>query len=343
MAKKLQPASSGRVPSSIQDVARAAKVSIATVSRVINSPNLVSSETRDRVNTEITRLGYSPNPFAKGLITKASRVLGFALPDIHGEFYSGLLQGANARARELGYHLLVSAESRADALRDGQKALGFGIIDGLAIMITEPSTAIWREARATCLPMVLMDTESEEADVDSILVDNAAGTREAVQHLLSATPPERLFFVGGPQENFDTRRRAEAFVATLKEAGAKPQARHLSFGAYSVDWGRRWVEEHFHELKGSAVLAGNDEIALGILQGAQERGLVLPRDLRLVGFDDTRLATIVRPALSSVHVPMAAVGAASIEALAARVEDPTIAKRVVRLPTTLVVRESSRV
>jgi LacI family transcriptional regulator len=343
VAKKSKASTTGRAHASIQDVAEAAAVSIATVSRVINTPKLVSAKTRDRVNAVIEELGYSPNPFAKGLITRASRVLGFALPDIHGEFYSGLLQGANAKARELGYHLLVSAESRADAHRDGQRALGFGFIDGLALMITEPNAAIWREARATGLPVVLMDTESGEPDVDCILVDNAAGTREAVEHLLAGTPASKLFFVGGPHENFDTRKRADAFVATLRSAGHKATTQQVWFGAYSVDWGRRWVEEHFHELKGSAVLAGNDEIALGILQASQDRGLVLPRDLRLVGFDDTRLATIVRPAMSSVHVPMAAVGAASIDALASRVENPTVNKRVVRLPTTLVVRESSRV
>lgn len=317
-------------------------MSIATVSRVINTPKLVSVKTRDRVKAVIAELGYSPNPFAKGLITRESRVLGFALPDIHGEFYSGLLLGANAKARELGYHLLVSAEARADAAREGGRALGFGFIDGLALMITEPNAGIWREARATGLPVVLMDTESAEPDVDSILVDNEAGTREAVEHLLDGTPAARLFFVGGPQENFDTRKRADAFVATLKSAGHKAQPHQLSFGEYSVEWGHRWVSENIGQLKGGAVLAANDEIALGILQGVQERGLSLPRDLRLVGFDDTRLATIVRPALSSVHVPMAEVGAASIDALAARVENREIEKRTVRLPSKLVIRDSSR-
>jgi LacI family transcriptional regulator len=111
---------------SIQDVAEAAGVSIATVSRVLNNPGLVSSKTSERVRGVIAELGYSPNPFAQGLITRESRVLGFALPDIHGEFYSGLLLGADAKARELGYHLLISAEVRTDVPAPGRRALGFG-------------------------------------------------------------------------------------------------------------------------------------------------------------------------------------------------------------------------
>jgi LacI family transcriptional regulator len=327
---------------SIQDVAEAAGVSIATVSRVLNSPHMVSAKTGDRVRAVIADLGYVPNPFAQGLITRASRVLGFALPDIHGEFYSVLLQGADAKARELGYHLLVSAETRADAGGHGQRALGFGLIDGLALMITEPNASIWQEARSTGLPVVLMDTESPEADVDCILVDNDSGTREAVLHLLQGTPAQRLHFVGGPQSNFDTIKRADCFRRTLREAGHSVVDAHITFGDYSVERGRRWVQDHAPDLRGTAILAGNDEIALGILQGVQDLNLTMPGDVRLVGFDDTRLATIVRPSLSSVRVPMFDVGSASIEALASRVEDPGMERRVYRLPTSLVVRESSR-
>ena len=298
---KTQRTSNGRSNVSIQDVANAAEVSIATVSRVINTPHLVSSETGERVRAVIARLGYSPNPFAKGLITKASGVLGFALPDIHGEFYSGLLHGADQKARELGYHLLVSSEARADRNADpapaGQKALAFGFIDGLAVMITEPSATIWREARETRLPVVLMDLELHEPGVDCILPDNEPGTREACEHLLESTPPDRMYFVGGPQENFDTRKRAEVFTRCLAARGHTVAPEQIAYGHYDLAWGASWAGQHgAKNLKGCGVLAGNDEIALGILQEAQSMSLRIPEDLRIVGFDDTRLASLVAAA-----------------------------------------------
>jgi LacI family transcriptional regulator len=341
---------------SIQDVAAAAEVSIATVSRVLNNPSLVAEKTSARVQAAIDKLGYVPNAFAQGLITKASRVLGIALPDIHGEFYSELLRGADAEARRLGYHLIVSsdahvvspgAEGNANgsplaAPRARTRNLAFGLVDGLAVMITEPNESLLKEARALQLPVVVLDLEIADAGVDCILVDNAVGTRQAVAHLLEQVDGTRLFFVGGPAENFDTRRRAEAFKSRLKSAGVKLRPDQLAFGEYNVEWGRKWALARGKErLIGSGILAGNDEIGLGVLHTCQDLGLDVPRDVSIVGFDDTRLAGLVRPSLSSVRIPLAEIGAAAIAMLAKRVEDPARPGETVRLETGLVVRESS--
>lgn len=333
----------GGKSTSIQDVAAAAKVSIATVSRVLNNPSLVSAATIERVNESIKRLGYVPNPFAQGLITKASRVLGIALPDIHGEFYSELLRGADEEARRLKYHLLVSSEAPAAHNGSPGRSLAFSLIDGLALMITEPNATLWREACELELPVVVLDVELHEHGVDSILVDNAVGTREAVEHLLQGTPADRLYFVGGPKENFDTLKRAEAFEATLRSAGATMRPEQVAYGTYSAKWGAEWTRSVQNNLRGAGVLAGNDEIALGVLQTAAELGLKVPEELRIVGFDDTRLASIVRPTLSAVRVPLAEVGAAAIRSLAERIEEPERARRTTTLATKLVVRDSSAV
>lgn len=334
-----QPAVTTRRPASIQDVAAAAGVSTATVSRVLNSPGLVSAQTAERVNRVILELGYRPNPYAQGLTTRRKQVLGIALPDIHGEFYSELLRGADEESRRLGYHLLVTSEPRAAAGAEGDTALPFGLVAGIALMMTEPNERMFAEAQRSGVPLVVLDAEVDEPGVDSIVVDNAEGTREAVAHLLRSTPPERCWFVGGPRENFDTQKRAAVFGGMVGAAAAG----NTAFGSYDVEWGRSWAASMVAagRLRGAAVLAGNDEIALGIMQASQEAGLTLPADLRVVGFDDTRLATLVRPRLSTVHVPMAQVGEAAIRALAARIDDPSAPTMRVRLPTRLVVRETS--
>ncbi|MGD9689972.1 MAG: LacI family DNA-binding transcriptional regulator [Phycisphaerales bacterium] len=339
-----------RAPS-IQDVAAAAGVSTATVSRVLNSPALVSQETAERVRQAIQKLGYRPNLFAQGLMTRKSRVLGIALPDIHGEFYSELLRGADEEAHKLRYHLLVGTEARQGDPPENGDASGFahafGLLDGLAVMITEPNDRLWKEAATSSLPVVVLDADVDNPGVDCVLVDNAVGTREAVEHLLASVQPGHLYFVGGPSENYDTRRRAETFQEVVRATGVTLRPDQLAFGQYAVEWGYAWAMEKNRSggekggLVNAGVLAANDEIALGILQAAQDAGVGVPSQLKIVGFDDTRVASLVRPALSSVRVPLAEVGAAAIDTLVRRVDDPGRPATKTRLATKLVVRESS--
>jgi LacI family transcriptional regulator len=330
---------------SIHDVAVAARVSIATVSRVMNNPKLVSPKTAARVQEVITQIGYVPNPFAQGLMTKASRVLGIALPDIHGEFYSELLRGADAESRRLGYHLLVSSEPRADEV--DHRGLAFGLIDGLAVMITNPDAALVKMAQSSAMPTVVIDLDLHERGMDAVLIDSEPGTREAVKHLLESVEAGKIYFVGGPSDNFDTQQRAKAFAAALADAGHSPRGDQVTFGTYTSEWGREWTNKVLAPtgVRGGGavgVLAGNDEIAIGIVQAAGDCGLSVPGDVRVVGFDDTRIAQLIRPRLTTVRVPMSEVGAAAVRLLVKRVEDPDAESTCLRLPTGLVVRESSR-
>lgn len=328
---------------SIEDVASAASVSTATVSRVINNPGLVATATAKRVRAAIDELEYRPNILAKGLSTRRTGVLGIALPDIFGEFYSELLRGADGQARASGYHLLVSSEARIGNGAHAESALAFGLIDGLAVMITEPDARILPEAARSGVPVVVLDTEAQGQEFDSVVVDNAAGTSEAVHHLLESVEPEHCCFVGGPRENFDTASRAKAFTAALAGRGHRVRPEQLSFGAYTTEWGLKWASERIaaKSTRCSGVLAGNDEIAYGVVQACQDAGVSIPGTLRLVGFDDSRLASLMRPRLSSVRIPAAEIGAAAVRLLVARVKEPSSAATHLTLPTKLVIRESS--
>lgn len=333
----------GRTRVSIDDVARAAKVSVATVSRVLNNPDLVAAATAERVQKVIDELNYQPNLFAKGLMTRRSNVLAIALPDIFGEFYSELLRGADTEARELGYHLLVSSEARLNHGQIANSHLAFGLVDGLALMITEPNDALIDEAIRRERPLVVLDVDLRERGIDSVIVDNTTGTREAVAHMLERTPPERCYFVGGPRENFDTAERLGVFTRALADAGHKPTSAQITCGEYEMEFGEQWGNEHAShgDLDGAAILAGNDEIAYGILCGAQGAGVSVPDRLRVIGFDNSRLSRLSRPTLSSVRVPASEVGAAAIRTLVNRLNHPDAPASRELLPTTLVVRESS--
>ncbi len=333
----------GRTAASIQDVADIAGVSIATVSRVLNSPNLVTADTASRVRKAIDQLGYVPNAFAQALITRSSRVIAVALPDIHGEFYSELLRGADAEARRLGYHLLVVSNPPKGPQSDLGLGPVLGLVDGLAVMITEPNETLVKRLSAAGIPMVVLDAAPEGSTLDTIVIDNEAGATEATEHLLSTVPSNRCYFLGGPRDNFDTARRAEAFLRAALGDGRSRSNVNVSYGEYSFESGReRALRMHeAGELDGAGILAGNDEIASGVLHAAREAGLSVPERVSIIGFDDTRLASLVRPMLSTVRVPMADVGSTAIQLLVRRIKDPESAAMHVRLTPTLVLRQST--
>ena len=334
-------------PISIHAVADAAGVSIATVSRVMNAKHMVSAKTAERVLKVIQETGYVPNPFAHGLSKRETRVLGITLPDIHGEFYSELLRGANAQAHALGYHLLISSSVAHSATSQNvsafRRGIAAGLVDGIAIMLTEPDEDIVQMLAKSNIPVVAIDFVLHEKGIDSVVVDNTPGTAQAVEHLLSSVAPDRLYFVGGPADNFDTKERAETFKTTLARVGHRMKSGQASYGTYTLQWGQQWARSACKSalLKGAGVLAGNDEIACGIMQAAEDAGLKVPQDLRIVGFDDTRMSALVRPRLSTVHVPMSDVGSGAIRALVKRLENRDAKASITLLPTRLIIRESS--
>ncbi len=333
---------------SIQDVADLAKVSIATVSRAMNKPHMVSSDTTRRVLAAVEELGYRPNRFAQALMTRESGVLGIALPDLHGEFYSELMRGADSEARGLGYHVLVSSihDDLGPKPADGpvRVSRALGLIDGLVAMITEPSSVLATQLDAMGVPLVMIGAEAGQTDEhDSVSVDHAKGARQACEHLLAGADPSNCYFVGGPRRNYDTLKRAHAFRDYFSSRGQTLQENQVRFHDYSLEWGKAWAREmvQSNALRDARVFCANDEIACGVLRVGRDSGLDIPRDLRIVGFDGTRLSELVRPQLSTVQIPVDELGRNAVRLLIERLSDPELPPRHVKLEPTLVVRESS--
>lgn len=330
-------------PVSIRQVAAAAGVSIATVSRAINSPSAVAEPTLSRVRAAIDQLGYAPNPLAQALMSGESRVVGIALPWFHGDFFTRMLQGADEEAVRQGYHLLVTSMTRAQVGRRRDRLLGTGLIDGMIVIIDDVNDPLAQEVIESPMPSVMVCADFSSKGVDSIVLDNKRGTREAVEHLLRWVDASRCYFVGGPMGNVDSQERAATFTTVLAERGHQIRPDQVSFGEYAVTWGKEWAMRANQQrtLEGTAILAGNDEIACGIMRAAEAARLWVPDQVRIIGFDDTRLASLMRPTLSSVSLPMEDVGAAAVRALVNRMERRETPAACTRLPTRLVVRESS--
>jgi LacI family transcriptional regulator len=331
------------VPVSIQDVADKAKVSISTVSRVLNRREIVNEDTRKRVESAISDLGYSPNVFARGLMLRRSHILGLVLPDLHGEFYSEIIRGANLRARDLGYKLMISSAASKD---DGSELMAavtdHGLVDGVAVMISEINTRIRETLKKVKIPLVILDGDIEGAKHDSVVIDQRTGTLALLRHLIQDCQVRRIVFVGGRATNIDTIERLRAFEEVMQEYDLEvgnDDVHHLDYQydtAYEL--GVQRVRQWAHP--GTAVFAANDEMAAGIIDAALAAGIAVPEDLAVVGFDDTRVASMTRPRLTTVRVPMSSMGAAAIDLLCQRFDEPKRPAAKLILQSELVVRES---
>lgn len=331
-----------RAAVSIRSVAELAGVSIATVSRVFNTPEMVSATTAKRVQAAIQDLNYRPNLFAKGLLTKRSRVIGVSLPDIHGEFYSELMFALDDRTCELGYHLLVSSNVHRGE-NGPENGFALDLVDGLIVMLTERSEVDLDGISQLQHPVVVIGVDVLGLDVETIVADNAMGAQKATEHLLHGTSPENCYFVGAHHGNIDSDQRLEAFSDALRKAGHEPLDDQIALHEFSFEWGWDWANSMLDEgkLENIAIFAANDEIAIGIANAARDRGIEIPESLRIVGFDDSRLCSLLRPKLSSVKMPVREIGVAAIDAIIRRIENPESAPRHVRLSTIFVQRESS--
>ncbi len=331
------------MPASIQDVAKRANVSISTVSRVLNRRNIVNDQTRRRVELAIEELNYRPNVFARGLMLQQSNILGFVLPDIHGEFYSEIIRGANMRARELNYHLMVSS---AGGDHDGNAVLAavssHGLVDGIIVMISEIDAKIKKTLSGVTIPLVVLDGDVEGARHDSVVIDQRHGAEEMVRHLVHRCGAKRIVFVGGLKTNLDTIDRLAAYRDVMHDAGLTVAASDVFHLDYSYEkafgLGREQVDQW--AATRATIFAANDEMAAGIIDAALERGIGVPEELRVVGFDDTRVAQMTRPRMTTVHVPMSNMGSAAVELLCQRLSDPQRPPTKLTLQSNLVVRES---
>ena len=328
---------------SIEDVAKRAGVSISTVSRVLNRRNLVNAATIKRVEKAIDELGYRPNVFARGLMLRKSNTLGFVLPDLHGEFYGEIIRGAMQKARELNYHLIVSAVTAED---DGKDVLGTvgspGLVDGLVVMVSEMNSKIRKSLRSFDLPLVVLDDEVQGIKHDTVVIDQRRGAETLASHLISSCPADRIIFIGGLETNLDTIDRLEGFQAVLDKAGRRLNAEDIYFLDYSYQTAFDLAYDRIADWtkQPTTVFAANDEMAAGVLAAAAAHHVDVPGGLRVAGFDDTRIARLTRPQLTTVHVPMATMGATAVELLCNRLEDPEQPVRKVTLQAELIVRDS---
>lgn len=328
----------------IKDVARAASVSVATVSRVLNGHSNVTAEVRDRVLRVAHELRYTPHAAARSLSSRRNRMLGVVLPDLYGEFFSELVRGVDQAAREHGLHLLVSSyhgdpEDQGAALRAMR-----GRVDGLLVM--SPYVAA---PAAICdlagLPVVLINSQAaaggiSNASVAAISVDNHGGAMAMVKHLFEGGH-RQIAFIAGPADNFDAHERLRGYRDALAQWLPHAEEWTLQGDFDEASGHRAGIELAASPALPDAVFAANDMMALGCLFALSQSGIRVPDDVALAGFDDIPLARYVHPGLTTMRVNIAEVGDRAVRMLLAQLGEPghAGAASVVMTPD-LIVRES---
>lgn len=321
----------------IRDVARRAAVSVASVSRVLNGAGPVTEVTRRKVMEAVEALQYVPHSGARSLSTSRTQTLGVILPDLYGEFFSELIRGMDLAARERGYHLIVSsshddADEAAAAVRSMR-----GRVDGLILMSPHASVGQAAAGLTGGIPVVRLNDNSADPAQPAIVVDNRGGAVAAVRHLLEIGR-RRVAHVAGPSDNLEAEERLAGYLEAMAEAGL--DARVVE-GDFDMASGRRAALELMRGHGVDAVFAGNDMMALGLLQGLQDQGVDCPTQVAVVGFDDVPLAAFVRPALTTLRIDIAGTGRGALERLLGLIDGQSGGGRQVVRPE-LVIRGSTR-
>lgn len=294
----------------IRDVARRAQVSVATVSRALNQAENVSESARERIAIAVHDLGYVPHAGARSLSLARNNAIGVVLPDLHGEFFSEIVRGMDREASRRGYLLLLSnlhagSEQATNAMRTLR-----GRVDGLIVMAPHLDQTQLSAALPGRLPAVLINTRGHLEAAPEIHLDNAAGIRAVVDHLAS-TGRRRLLHISGPEGNVDAVERMAAFeeaVAANAIEGVVLQ------GNFDEESGAKAVQSAISSgLAIDAVVAANDNMAIGAIEALRAMGLRVPDDVAVAGFDDIPLAHHLK--LTTVRVRIAELGERALQLL----------------------------
>ena len=336
----------------LYDVAREAEVSTATVSRVIHGKDLVRPATRQRVLEVIEALGYVPDSAAQSMARQRKEVVGLLAvekrsPDTSVEqeglmFIDEVLRGVESSLSKVEWSLLISFPRPGDPAAAYQRMQKVSAkVDGMLIIEGIVGSARL-ERLAARTPIVLIAGAFDEPCADVVGVDNRAGTRAVVSHLITEHARRRLFSIDGPADAPDARERRDALEEAVAEHPGVTLAASFPgrFGTLSGQLAVRDFLARPRREWPDAIVCANDQMAIGAIRELQLAGAAVPADISVVGFDDMRAGAILVPALTTVRQPMRLLGEVAGARLLQRIADPSLPRHVERLPTQLIIRES---
>jgi LacI family transcriptional regulator len=328
----------------IQEVAKRAQVSTATVSRTINGSDKVKPKTAERVRRAIKALSYFPNTNARALGSGRSRLYGLIISDITNPFFPELVKSFEESAVLQGLEVIVSNTSyKAERAELCVQRMLERKVDGVAIMTSELPAQLRDRLKSNRIPLVFLDTGLVGTDMSNVVVNYSKGIDEAVAHLVKLGH-ETIGFISGPLKLPSARARREAFLASLGRAGVKLKKKLVVEGNHRIDGGRAAMEKLLAlEERPTAILASNDLTAIGAIGAIHQHKLSVPEDISVIGFDDIEISAALYPPLTTVRLSRAQIADRAFHALFKANRDPGSMGSEYIIQPELVVRETTAV
>ncbi len=328
---------------SIKDVAKAAGVSVTTVSHVINSTRFVAPQTRKKVEQAVQDLGYQPSSLARALKVKSTRTIGMLVSSSTNPFFAEVVRGVEEGCFQKGYSLILcNSGDEHERHLAYLKTLMQKRIDALVVMTTSSDKIFYDKLRSLdTLPKVLLDAELG-LDACAIGDDSILGGQLATNHLIEAGFKE-IGCLTGPDGHPRSRDRYRGFEQAMEQSGLELRADWVASDELSAPGGYRAMLKVLEaDDRPKAVFACNDMMAIGAYRAIQERGLSIPDDIAIIGYDDLELAAYLTPALTTIHQPSFELGLKAAEILIDHLDEKADMPDVIQLEPGLVERESVR-
>lgn len=326
----------------IYDVAREANVSMATVSRVVNGNQNVKPATRKKVLEVIERLEYRPNAVARGLASKKTTTVGVIIPDISNNIYAEAARGIEDIATMYRYNIILanSDQNEEKELTLLDTMLGKQV-DGIVMMSDAVTPKLRQSMEHSPVPIVLAGSVDELDRFASVNIDYFQASYEAVQMLI-ANGHNRIAFVSGPMQNtINSKFKLEAYKKALEDANISADESLIVSDEGTYDSGvEAWDTLSALDSPPTAFFAGSDEIAIGIIHGAQDNGKKVPEDIEVISFENSKLARMVRPQLTSVVFPLYDIGAVAMRLLTKIMNKEAVEDQSVIIPHRIEKRKS---
>ncbi|MGL4827922.1 MAG: substrate-binding domain-containing protein [Vibrio sp.] len=326
----------------MKDIARLAGVSTSTVSHVINKSRFVSDEIAERVNNAAQQLNYAPSALARSLKMNRTKTIGMLVTTSTNPFFGEVVKGVERSCYHQGYNLILcNTEGDNQRMKASINTLLQKRVDGLLLMCsTLEGERLDVFDRYPDIPVVVMDWGPILFASDKIQDNSLQGGYMAANHLIECGHKE-IGCITGPLIRHQAQMRYEGYKRALSEKGIAINPDWIVESDFECEGGYQAFEKLYERGKlPSALFVCNDMMAMGVIQAANQRGLRVPSDLSLIGYDDVHIAKFMTPALTTIHQPKYRLGKAAVDTLLYRLENPDTTAQVVQLEPTLVVRSS---
>ncbi|EGQ9188061.1 substrate-binding domain-containing protein [Vibrio cholerae] len=326
----------------MKDIARLAGVSTSTVSHVINKSRFVSDEIAERVNNAAQQLNYAPSALARSLKMNRTKTIGMLVTTSTNPFFGEVVKSVERSCYHQGYNLILcNTEGDNQRMKASINTLLQKRVDGLLLMCsTLEGERLDVFDRYPDIPIVVMDWGPILFASDKIQDNSLQGGYMAAKHLIECGHKE-IGCITGPLIRHQAQMRYEGYKRALAEAGIAINPDWIVESDFECEGGYQAFEKLYQRGKlPSALFVSNDMMAMGVIQAASQRGLRVPDDLSLIGYDDVHIAKFMTPALTTIHQPKYRLGKAAVDTLLYRLENPDTTAQVVQLEPTLVVRNS---